>query len=607
MASDNRIFIGASRKPDDSFFRQEFLDLKFANRHGLVTGATGTGKTVTLQILAEAFSNAGVPVFAADIKGDLSGLAMRGVEKDFLLRRAEDIDLIPYEFQEFPAIFWDLFGEQGHPIRTTISEMGPLLLSRLMNLTEAQEGVLNIAFRLADEEGLLLLDLKDLQALLVYVADRAKELSVRYGNVSTASVGAIQRSLLVLEEQGGNRFFGEPALRIEDIMLTTPDGRGAVNILAADKLMMNPRLYATFLLWLLSELFEQLPEVGDPEKPKLVFFFDEAHLLFDEAPPILIDRVEQVVRLIRSKGVGVFFVTQNPLDVPDTVLAQLGNRFQHALRAYTPREQKAVKTAADTFRPNPEFDTFEQITKLGIGEALVSVLEAKGAPSGGQRTLTRPPAGRLGPITPPERAQIMKLSPVSGSYDETIDRDSAFEMLHRRARGEEVAPPRGERGRDDGRAADAGRGNPWGAPSRRDDDDDDRRANPWGDRERSEGRRRDDDDDDRRRDRYENRRDDEDDDDDNRRRDDYRDADPRGDRDDDRREPTRWTLPDFNARKEAERKRDDDDDDDDRKRKPRSGYQRETVVEAAMKSVARSVSSSLGRAIVRGILGSLKR
>jgi DNA helicase HerA-like ATPase len=430
---NDRIFLGASRHADDTYQKPEELLLRYANRHGLVTGATGTGKTVTLQILAEGFSNAGVPVFCADIKGDLSGISRMGEAKDFLLKRAEAIRLEPYEFQEFPVIFWDLFGEQGHPIRATVSEMGPLLLSRLMNLTEAQEGVMNIAFRLADEEGLLLLDMKDLQAMLVSMAERASEIGARYGNVSRASVGAIQRSLLVLEQQGGNYFFGEPALNITDIMRTTRDGRGAINVLAADKLMMNPRLYATFLLWLLSELFEELPEVGDPAKPKLVFFFDEAHLLFNEAPRALVERVEQVVRLIRSKGVGVYFVTQNPLDVPETVLAQLGNRVQHALRAYSPREQKAVRTAADTFRPNPDFSAFEAITQLGTGEALVSVLEEKGAPSIVQRTLIRPPAARMGVITPDERKDLMAQSPVRGLYDQSVDRESAYEMLQKRA------------------------------------------------------------------------------------------------------------------------------------------------------------------------------
>jgi DNA helicase HerA-like ATPase len=433
MTDETSIFLGASRKPDDSYQRPEQLLLRYANRHGLVTGATGTGKTVTLQIMAEGFSKQGVPVFCADIKGDLSGIAMPGEGKDFLLKRAQEIHLDPYEFEKFPVVFWDLFGEKGHPIRATVSEMGPLLLSRLMDLSEAQEGVINIAFRVADEEGMLLLDLKDLQALLSYMADHADELAKRYGNVSTQSVGAIQRSLLILEQQGAKHFFGEPALRIPDIMRTTTDGRGAVNVLAADKLMMNPRLYATFLLWLLSELFEELPEIGDPDKPKLVFFFDEAHLLFDEAPKALIERVEQVVRLIRSKGVGVYFVTQNPMDVPETVLAQLGNRVQHALRAYTPREQKAIKTAAETFRPNPDFDCFEAITQLGVGEALVSALEEKGVPSMVQRTLIRPPSGRLGAIDESERKKVMAESPVAGQYDKEVDRESAFEILQKRS------------------------------------------------------------------------------------------------------------------------------------------------------------------------------
>lgn len=434
MTDDTSIFIGASRKPDDSYQRPEQLLLQYGNRHGLVTGATGTGKTVTLQILAEGFSNAGVPVFCADIKGDLSGIAMMGTAQDFLVKRAAQVKLDPYDFQEFPVIFWDLFGEQGHPIRATISEMGPLLLSRLMNLTDAQEGIMNIAFRIADEEGLLLLDLKDLQALLANIAERAEEISARYGNVTKPSVGAIQRTLLVLEQQGAANFFGEPALRISDIMRTTRDGRGAVSVLAADKLMMNPRLYATFLLWLMSELFEELPEVGDPDQPKLVFFFDEAHLLFDEAPKVLIDRVEQVVRLIRSKGVGVYFVTQNPLDIPEKVLAQLGNRVQHALRAYTPREQQAVRTAAETFRPNPDFDCATTITQLATGEALVSTLETKGVPSMVQRTLIRPPSSRLGPITPAERQKLIAESPVTGQYDQVIDRESAFEMLQKKAK-----------------------------------------------------------------------------------------------------------------------------------------------------------------------------
>jgi len=462
MAENESIFVGASRKPDDSYQQPENLLLKYGNRHGLVTGATGTGKTVTLQILAEGFSNAGVPVFAADIKGDLSGIAAMGTPQDFLLKRAEAIKLDPYDFQEFPVIFWDLFGEQGHPIRATVSEMGPLLLSRLMNLSEAQEGVINIAFRIADEEGMLLLDMKDLQAMLANMAERADEIGARYGNVTRASVGAIQRSLLILEQQGGKHFFGEPALKIADIMRTTPDGRGAISILAADKLMMNPRLYATFLLWLMSELFEQLPEVGDPEKPRMVFFFDEAHLLFDEAPKILIDRVEQVVRLIRSKGVGVYFVTQNPLDIPETVLAQLGNRVQHALRAYTPREQKAVRTAADTFRPNPDFDCATAITQLGVGEALVSTLEAKAIPAMVQRTLIRPPASRLGPITPQERQKLTAMSPVSGQYDETIDRESAFEILQKRAHDAANAEEEAQR-REESQPQESGRSR-WTLP-----------------------------------------------------------------------------------------------------------------------------------------------
>lgn len=433
MTVDDAIFLGASRKPDDSYQQPEYLALKYGNRHGLVTGATGTGKTVTLQVLAESFSAAGVPVFCADIKGDLSGIAAKGTVNDNLTKRAEEIELDPYEMRASPVIFWDIFGEQGHPVRATISEMGPLLLSRLMNLTDAQEGVLNVAFRLADEEGLLLLDLKDLQAILAEMAERSAELSAKYGNVNKASVGAIQRSLLVLDQQGGSKFFGETALRIADLMRTTTDGRGVISVLAADKLMMSPRLYSTFLLWLMSELFEELPEVGDPDKPRLVFFFDEAHLLFDEAPKALIDRVEQVVRLIRSKGVGVYFVTQNPLDVPETVLAQLGNRVQHALRAYTPRETNAVKTAADTFRPNPDFKTYEAITNLSTGEALISTLQAKGVPSMVQRTLIRPPSSQIGPLTPDERARIIAASPVAGQYDQTVDRDSAFEMLARKA------------------------------------------------------------------------------------------------------------------------------------------------------------------------------
>ncbi|MEJ8571359.1 helicase HerA-like C-terminal domain-containing protein [Microbaculum marinum] len=424
--SDGRIFIGASVKP-------EHIHLRYANRHGLVTGATGTGKTVTLQILAEGFASAGVPVFCADVKGDLSGIAAPGEPKDFLLKRAEAIGLADYAFAATPTIFWDLFGEQGHPVRTTITEMGPLILSRLLELTEAQEGALNIAFRIADDQNLLILDMKDLRALLQHLGEMGGTVTTTYGNVTKQTIGAIQRRLLVLENQGAEHFFGEPALSIDDLMRVDGDGRGYVNVLAADRLISSPRLYATFLLWLLSELFEELPEVGDPDKPKLVFFFDEAHLLFDDAPDALIDKIEQVVRLIRSKGVGVFFVTQNPLDVPDKVLAQLGNRVQHALRAYTPREQKAVKTAADTFRPNPDFDTARAITELGVGEALVSTLEDKGVPSVVQRTLVRPPCSRMGPIGAAERTTLMSESPVAGIYDTAEDRESAYEILADRA------------------------------------------------------------------------------------------------------------------------------------------------------------------------------
>ncbi len=420
---DAQVYIGSSAKP-------EYIRLPYANRHGLVTGATGTGKTVSLQVLAEGFSEAGVPVFCADVKGDLAGLAAAGEAKPFLAERAAAIGFTDqYRQEAFPVVFWDLFGRDGHPIRTTVSEMGPLLLARLLDLNDTQEGVLNIAFRLADDEGLLLLDLKDLRALLAHVAERAGELSGRYGNVSKASVGAVQRGLLVLEDQGGDRFFGEPAVPIAELMRTARDGRGVINILAASALMQSPRLYGTFLLWLLSELFEDLPEIGDPEKPRLVFFFDEAHLLFDDAPKALGEKIEQIVRLIRSKGVGVYFVTQSPLDVPEPVLAQLGNRVQHALRAYTPRETRAVKAAAGTFRPNPAFSAFEVITQLGVGEALVSTLEDKGAPSVVQRTLIRPPASRIGTISEAERRAVIAASPVGPVYDTPVDRHSAYEIL----------------------------------------------------------------------------------------------------------------------------------------------------------------------------------
>lgn len=417
------------------------LSLKYANRHGLISGATGTGKTVTLQILAEGFSRAGVPVFAADVKGDLSGIAMPGVMKDFLAERATKIGLENFQPEAFPVAFWDLLGEQGRPIRATVSEMGPLLLSRLLDLNETQEGVLTLAFRVADDDRLLLLDLKDLRALLINVAERADELTTKYGNVAKATVGAIQRRLLALEEQGADRFFGEPALDLNDFIRTDGRGAGVINILAADKLMQSPKLYATFLLWLLSELFEELPEIGDPEKPKLVFFFDEAHLLFDGAPKALVDKIEQVVRLIRSKGVGVYFVTQNPQDVPDSVSSQLGARIQHALRAFTPKEQKVVRTAAEMFRPNPKFSTLDVITQLGVGEALVSTLESKGAPSIVDRTLIRPPSSRMGPITPNERAEVMRHSDLGEKYDKPVDRESAYEVLteraERKARAEE--------------------------------------------------------------------------------------------------------------------------------------------------------------------------
>ena len=421
---DGTIFVGKGSKP-------EVLTLALANRHGLVTGATGTGKTVTLQVLAEGLSRAGVSVFAADVKGDLSGVSEFGEAKEAFVARAKSLGL-DYEPDQFPVVFWDLFGEQGHPIRATISEMGPLLLSRLMDLNDVQEGVINICFRVADEQGLVILDLKDLRAVLGFISDHAAELTVQYGNVSKVTIGTIQRQLLVLENQGGSKFFGEPALALKDFIRTDRDGRGFINILAADKLMESPRLYATFLLWLLSELFEELPEVGDPPKPKLCFFFDEAHLLFNEAPKALLDKIEQVVRLIRSKGVGVYFVTQNPLDVPDKVLAQLGNRVQHALRAFTPRDQKAVRAAAETFRANPKLDTAKVIMELGKGEALVSFLEGNGTPSMVERCMIRPPSARLGPITPEERKALIASSPVKGKYDQAIDSESAYEVLQRR-------------------------------------------------------------------------------------------------------------------------------------------------------------------------------
>ena len=427
VLEQGKVYLGSSAPPERA---PQYVALPFANRHGLITGATGTGKTVSLQVMAEGFSAAGVPVFCSDIKGDVAGLAAVGEAKDFLAKRAEQIGFTAeYKFAAFPVVFWDLFGKDGHPIRTTISEMGPLLLSRLLDLNDTQEGVLNIAFRVADEEGLLVLDLKDMQALLAYVAEKASDLTIRYGNVSKATVGTVQRSLLVLEDQGGAKFFGEPALDIKQLMRTQTDGRGVINILAASTLMQSPRLYATFLLWLLSELFEDLDEIGDPDKPRLVFFFDEAHLLFNGAPKALLEKIEQVVRLIRSKGVGVYFVTQNPLDVPEIVLAQLGNRLQHALRAYTPRETKAVKVAADTFRPNPKFSAYDIITQLGTGEALVSTLEENGIPSMVERTLIRPPSSRIGTISDEERRKVIAASPIGAIYDNPVDRQSAFEVL----------------------------------------------------------------------------------------------------------------------------------------------------------------------------------
>ena len=427
------LFIGAKAGGADP----QNLVLKRANRHGLVAGATGTGKTVTLQVMAEGLSKAGVPVFLADVKGDLSGMALPGSvaakTNEIFQGRAAEIGMGTLAYAGNPVVFWDLLGEQGHPVRATISEMGPLLLARLLDLNETQEGVLSIAFKVADDQGLLLLDLKDLKQMLAWCGEHAAEIATSYGNVTTASIGAIQRQLLGLESQGATSFFGEPALAIADLIAVDEHGRGQVNILAADKLMASPKLYATFLLWLLSELFEVLPEVGDPDKPKLVFFFDEAHLLFDQAPKALLEKVEQVVRLIRSKGVGVYFITQNPIDVPDTVAGQLGNRVQHALRAFTPRDQKAVKAAATTFRPNPEVDVERAIQELKTGEALVSLLMADGAPSPVERTLIRPPASRVGPLSTDERKVIVATSPYAGRYEQMIDRESAFEILSAKA------------------------------------------------------------------------------------------------------------------------------------------------------------------------------
>lgn len=428
---DDAIFIG---KSDNGSGANQYLPLKWGNRHGLVAGATGTGKTVTLQVLAEGFAAAGVPVFLADAKGDLSGMCRPSKMEGFLTKRAELIGFSDeFSGQAFPVVFWDLFGQQGHPVRTTVSEIGPLMLSRMLELNDTQEGVLNIAFRVADEQGLLLLDLKDLRALLSTVNEQRKEISAEYGNVSPQSIGAIQRSLLRLDNQGASKFFGEPALDLKDFIRTNSEGRGHVNILAADRLMNSPRLYGTFLLWMLSELFEELPEAGDSDRPKLVFFFDEAHLLFNDAPKALLEKIEQVVRLIRSKGVGVFFVTQSPGDIPDSVLGQLGNRIQHALRAFTPKQQKAIRLASQTYRPNPAFDVEDVITNLGVGEALISTLEAKGQPSIVQRTMIRPPSSKLGPVSKAIRKSQVTESDLADKYDESVDNESAYEILQKRA------------------------------------------------------------------------------------------------------------------------------------------------------------------------------
>ena len=408
---------------------------RLANRHGLITGATGTGKTVTLQKLAESFAGIGVPVFMADIKGDLSGVGVAGTPSDKLLQRLAALGITAFTPRANTTVFWDVFGEQGHPVRATISDMGPLLIARMLNLNDTQSGVLSLVFRVADDNGMLLLDLKDLRAMVQYVGENAKTFTTTYGNISTASIGAIQRNLLALEEQGGDVFFGEPMLDINDLMQTDADGRGVINVLAADKLFHAPKLYAIFLLWMLSELFEQLPEVGDLDKPKMVFFFDEAHLLFNDAPKALVEKIEQVVRLIRSKGVGVYFVTQNPLDVPDTVLGQLGNRVQHALRAFTPRDQKAVKTAADTMRPNPAFDAVAAITELGVGEALISFLDDKGRPQVTERCFVIAPNSRLGPLTAGERQAAITGSVIYGHYEKLVDRESAYELLRAQAAG----------------------------------------------------------------------------------------------------------------------------------------------------------------------------
>ncbi len=448
---EDRVFIGGG---GENYGVQQGLLLRSDRSPFTSAGATGTGKSVTLQILAEGFSKAGVPVFLSDVKGDLSGLADAGSDTFKLhaafTERAAKIGFDDYAYEAFPVTFWDLFGQQGHPIRTTVAEMGPLLLARLLELTEAQEGVLNIAFKVADEQGLPLLDLADLRALLLWVGQNGDDLSLEYGNVATSSVGAIQRALLVLENQGGENLFGEPALELSDLMRTDPDGRGRISILSADTLMASPRLYATFLLWLLSELFEELPEVGDPDKPKLVFFFDEAHLLFDDAPKALVNKVEQVARLIRSKGVGVYFITQSPTDVPDDILGQLGNRVQHALRAFTARDRKALRQAAETYRDNPRLNIEDAIREVGVGEAVTSMLEAKGAPGIAEQTLIRPPSSHLGPVDATVRRAAIDTSPVAGKYETRIDRDSAQEMLARRAEEAAKAAEEAERREEEG-------------------------------------------------------------------------------------------------------------------------------------------------------------
>jgi DNA helicase HerA-like ATPase len=441
MTNDTAIFVGASDA-------DQFLLLKYANRHGLIAGATGTGKTVTLQTIAEGFSTYGVPVFMADVKGDLSGIGQPGGDNPRAIERARQLKLDGYAGRAFPAVYWDLFGDKGHPVRTTVTEIGPVLMARLLQLNDTQEGVLNIVFKLADEQGLLLLDFKDLQSVLQWTAENAASLTTKYGNVSKQTIGTIQRALLTLQSQGGERFFGEPALDLKDMIGRDASGAGYVNILAADRLMQSPRLYATFLLWLLSELFEVMPEIGDPERPKFVFFFDEAHLLFADAPKALLDKIEQVVRLIRSKGVGIYFISQNPLDIPESVLGQLSNRVQHALRAFTPRDQKAVKSAAETFRANKKFNVVDAIVELGVGEALVSFLDAKGVPEPVERCFIAPPRGRIGPATDAERAAAVKASPLGGKYERTVDRESAYEVLTGRATGgqvahDEAAPPAG--------------------------------------------------------------------------------------------------------------------------------------------------------------------